>query len=131
MEASLRSAPFSMALSMAKKSEQNPYKVGACLARGPRIISAGFNQIKTHPFTLRLRNSMITCLHAEMHACLGVDSDALKGASIYVVRLRRDGTLSIAKPCRACTELLSKLGVKKAYYTDVGGGVSVTKIKKF
>ena len=119
-----------MALSMARKSEQNPYKVGAVVARGRRIISAGFNQTKTHPFTLKLRNSMITCLHAEMHACLGVDENSLRGASIYVVRLRRDGTLSMAKPCEACTQMLSKLGVKKAYYTDIDGSVSSIKIKK-
>ncbi|MBD3260530.1 MAG: hypothetical protein GF334_02455 [Candidatus Altiarchaeales archaeon] len=121
-------APYRVALTMARKSEYVPYRIGACLARGRRIISAGYNQIKTHPLTLRLHNKFISGLHAEMHTCAGVDEKSLRGADIYVVRLRRDGGLGMARPCKECQRFLKELGIRKAYYTETGGGLGMLKI---
>lgn len=120
--------PYRVALTMARKSQYKTFKVGACLARGRRIISAGYNQSKTNPLTLRLQNKLIMGLHAEMHACLGVDPKSLKGASIYVVRIRRSATIGLAKPCKECQRFLREVGVKKAYYTETGGDLSSFKL---
>lgn len=118
--------PVRVAVSMARKSEYSPYKLGACIVRGKRIISAGFNQIKTHPLTRRMKN--IKGLHAEMHACIGVDADALHGATIYVARIRRDGSYGLAKPCLTCREFLANVGVKRAYFTQYNGELGVIKL---
>lgn len=120
--------PYRVALTMARKSEYDPYKIGACLARGRRIVSAGYNQVKTHPLTLKLHNKFICSLHAEMHACAGVDEKSLRGADIYVVRLRRDGSLGMARPCKECQRFLFNLGVRRAYYTETGGNLGMIKI---
>lgn len=109
--------PYRVALTMARKSEYIPYKIGACVSRGRRVISAGYNQIKTHPLMLRFRNEYVTGLHAEMHACVGVDLDSLNGADIYVVRLRKDGSLGMARPCKLCREYLADMGVRRAYFS--------------
>lgn len=120
--------PFRIALTMAKKSEYRPYKIGACLMRGSRVISGGFNQIKTHPITRRFENHYITGLHAEMHACVGVNEKNLKGADIYVIRARRDNTIGLAKPCSICQCFLRELGIRRVYFSNNDGSFSNIKL---
>lgn len=114
-------SPFRVALTMARKS-QSKYKIGACLVKGRRIISAGYNQTKSHPLLRKLKNPYITGLHAEMHASIGVEAEILVGCSIYVVRLRRDGHQGLARPCKECQNFLSQAGIRKAYYTETYRG---------
>ena len=55
-------------------------------------MGVGFNRMdKTHP-TMQRNNPDKTWtpgLHAEVHACLGVELNLLHGATIYVARLRK------------------------------------------
>jgi len=120
--------PYRVALTFAKKSEYVPYKVGACIARGRRILSAGCNQVKTHPMMLRFNNNFVSSLHAEMHACIGVDPEALFGSDIYVVRVRRDGSLGLSKPCKICREFLEELGIRRAFYSEGGDNFGVIRL---
>ena len=39
------------------------------------------------------------------------------GAIIYVARVRRDGSLAMAKPCSRCEASMRSMRVKKVYYT--------------
>lgn len=109
--------PFRIALTMAEKSG-HCHQIGACLAKGRRVISAGYNQVnKSHPLAQRLNYPIKQMLHAEQHACVGVYPSNLIGASIYVVRLCRNGTIGLSKPCLMCQNFLAQKRIRKIYYT--------------
>lgn len=40
---------------------------------------------------------------------------------LYVVRFLADGTVTMAKPCELCQNMINSYGVKKVYYTDWEG----------
>lgn len=74
---------------------------------------------KTHP-TMQRNNPDKTWtpgLHAEVHACLGVDLDLLQGATVYVARLRKDGRFGLAAPCEICTRFLRGVGIRSVFFT--------------
>ncbi|MFX0091543.1 MAG: hypothetical protein ACFFBD_07245 [Candidatus Hodarchaeota archaeon] len=111
--------PFRIALTMARKSKYKPHKIGACIAKGRRVISAGYNQTdKSHPLIQKLNYSIGFGLHAEQHACIGVHPSYLVGANIYIVRLRANGKIiALAKPCEMCRAYLMQRGIRKIYYS--------------
>lgn len=51
--------------------------------------------------------------HAESRLCRKLD----RGATVYVVRLRRSGGFALARPCRHCRKIMRNRGVKRCYYT--------------
>ncbi len=44
-----------------------------------------------------------------------------KGEIVYVVRFLKDGTPTMAKPCRFCQKTLYENGVTRVRYTDWNG----------
>ena len=57
--------------------------------------------------------------HAEMsvlHACNG-----RKGDTLFVVRFLSDGSITMAKPCPLCEQMIKDHGIRKVYYTDWNG----------
>lgn len=100
-----------------KESEKSKakFKHGAVIFKSSkRIISKGFNIMKTDPF---YGSGNYNQLHAEGAAI----KDAVKrgiclhGASIYVYR--RYGMYS--KPCPCCSKLIKKYGIKEVMYSDI------------
>jgi tRNA(Arg) A34 adenosine deaminase TadA len=51
--------------------------------------------------------------HAEARVCRKLGW----GGTVYVVRVLRDGTLTMAKPCRNCENRMRLSGVVKVYYS--------------
>ena len=39
------------------------------------------------------------------------------GSTVYIVRIKRDGTLGTARPCRKCQSALRLKGVRYCYYS--------------
>lgn len=111
-----------------------PYRLG-CVAvyNKQHILSVGYNSNKTHPIQSaynkfrNFNNQNHYCpdkVHAEIH-CLSllkeyVDLDYSR-ISLYIVRITRDGTKGIARPCIACMNYIKKLGIRKIYYTTEYG----------
>jgi len=95
---------------------------GACLFKGSRVISFGFNKRKTHPivskFTMAVdgRNRFVA-IHAELNCILGLDISLTEGTTMYVWRESSDGTPLISKPCEMCEVLLKQAEIKKVIYT--------------
>lgn len=107
------------ALKNANKSTL-PFRVGAVIVVGGRIISSGCN---VRRFTRRLRNRYHPeGLCAEQAAILKLltarRQEEMVGASIYVTRTTKRGKVSIAKPCSFCQELSRAYGIRKIFYTD-------------
>lgn len=97
------------------------FRVGAVVyKRGS--WSAGFNKAnKTHPRSPHPYKS----IHAEFAAVLGAVAMEgvqfgwdLTGYSIYVHRLKRDGSAGLAKPCEWCQKMLAQVGIKEISYSN-------------
>lgn len=102
------------------------FRVGAVVFVGSNILGRGVNDaIKTHPKSPHPFHSR----HAEFNAIL--DTAAIfgqrwnkpltvvsKGVSIYVHRLKADGSPGLARPCRWCQGMLDQLGITKIYWSE-------------
>jgi len=108
------------------ESSNRLYKIGAVLVKGKSVIGAGCNR-GDHPKLRRWRSrnySLHIGLHAEMAALWQTEA---KGGILYVVRLRKDGTLGLAKPCKICRELIKEKKIKKVYYSTNHGQMVLMK----
>jgi deoxycytidylate deaminase len=107
---------FDLAKKMARKSDHPQHKIGGAVTRGSKVVSLGFNKCKTHPRS----NHIFRATHCELDCILGLKEEELNGASIYLYRENKSGTIAMSRPCRWCYELLRNVGIKKIYYTDYG-----------
>lgn len=87
---------------------------GAVVFKGNRLLSMGYNKSHTnnewlegHPFP--------HTTHAEVDACKKVDD--LKGCTVYVARIFRNGQEAFSRPCQNCSRYLMEKGVKMVVYT--------------
>jgi deoxycytidylate deaminase len=107
---------FELAKNLSKKSDHYRHKLGCIIVNHNKIIGLGFNLLRTHS---KSPNRWKT-IHSEFHAILGVDPADLYGATVYVYREHRNGTLAIAKPCPTCNKMLQDCSVREVIYTTEG-----------
>ena len=99
----------------ASKESDHRTQMGAALVKKGQIVATGRNfQFKTHP---RMTNGLKR-VHAEVDAVIGVSSDKLRKATIYVFRERKDTELAMARPCDICRTVLKRAGIKWMIYTS-------------
>lgn len=119
---------FNICREIAKTSDYNRARLGAIVVEGKRIISTGNNQKKTRPLQHKyniyrdFQNYVdsIAYQHAEIAAIsplIGKEIDWSK-VSIYVYRIKKDGSPGCSKPCKACAQLIKDLGIRTVYYID-------------
>ena len=104
----------------------------AVLVKGGSVLSIGYNQRETHALIDAYRASeFCNTMHAEVDAVLKARKKIrLEGCKIYVIRLRRDKTLGMARPCAMCRACMSAYGIKKMFYTlDEHGTFAVESLK--
>lgn len=53
--------------------------------------------------------------HAEVAALRQIKDP--RGVTLYVVRVRPDGTSGLSRPCPQCAKYISELGIKKVIYS--------------
>jgi deoxycytidylate deaminase len=125
---------FSKADEIASTSNFDRYHVGCIAVLKNHIISASSNKLKTHPKqaeydryrefnNLRSDPKNMHSLHAEI-ACLTMIKDYdidYSDVDLYIVRLRRDISYGMARPCAACMNYIINKGIHHIYYTtDIG-----------
>ena len=88
------------------------HRIGAVLILRDGTIINGYNHRRC-VFKSDVKDST----HAEMHCIRRLPKKLLKGAVMYVARLKRTGELGFSKPCEKCYPVLSSLGIK-VYYSD-------------
>ena len=54
---------------------------------------------------------------SELGCILGVDRSITQGATVYVVRIGKNGDLRMSKPCHMCESAMRHVGIKKVVYT--------------
>lgn len=112
-------------LKASRQAENSTYKqrVGAVLVKGNRLIASGYNQIRGHR-SLR-SNHWDNALHAEMHCLLNalksVSIEDIAGSTMFVSRIKRDGSTGLALPCDNCFEILQKFRIRRIIFTTETG----------
>ena len=104
---------FEAAKKASLKSTHHQHKIGCVVVYKNKIISVGFNQLKTHPESTHPYKS----IHAEFDAIYRCDSRFLSDSDIYVYREDKKGNLAIAKPCKYCDLLIRQTGIRNVFYT--------------
>lgn len=104
---------FELAKRLTQFADHRQHKIGVVLIKKNRILSFGYNLLKTH----RYANTKYKYIHAEFRAIWGVDPLDLNGATIYIFRQHRDGSPAMAKPCPSCLELIKSVGIKRICYS--------------
>jgi len=116
---------FNFATDIAQDSEHYKCRLGAVIVQNGEIVSSAINIQKSHPMQKKynVHRQMKGCnhhhhLHAEMHAILKTQNkDKLKGSTIYVSRIKDDGSIGMARPCPACLNAIIDFGIKNIFYT--------------
>jgi len=107
-------------------SDHIQHRHAAVVVKGGRVLSMGRNRNKTHPESVLYESGerILKTIHAELDAISRVkNKEQLKGATIYVARLGRNGYPGMSCPCKMCQELINKHGLKKAVFTtEYGSG---------
>lgn len=120
------------ALNKLKQRQPDPRltaNVGAVIARGGRILSIGQNKPKMNVYTMQnAHHEFCVSIHAEIDAILRIRRKVdLRGATIYVVRLKKNGETGVATPCKMCSRAIVDHGIKRIFYTVDGNNVEVTR----
>ena len=101
------------AQALCKRSGHDTNFHGAISFLNRRPVGYGWNSNKVHGGIFKKYGQKSH--HAETNAMMGVS----KANSMLVVRIsRKDGTLTMSKPCPLCQNFLRDKGIKKVYYSD-------------
>ena len=92
-------------------------KMSAILIHHGKIISTGFNQIKSNPGQWSYGDKV--SIHAEANCIKGCLKKNFEGATMIVYRESkgRNPMPRIARPCSECFDLCRKFGIRKVIYT--------------
>lgn len=105
-----------LALKIAETSQHN-FPMGAVIVIGNRIMGVGVNKYRTHPQQINSYTKInAESIHAELSAI--ISSSQTKGATIYIARIRMDGSWGMAKPCACCSKILEVAEIKRVVYTN-------------
>ena len=118
-------AYFRAAEAVSELSDYPRHKIGCVVVNKHHIIGSACNsKTKCHPLQAKLDTEKYKTecpgrVHAEIAALLPLMRDKvdLSGASIYIFRKHKDGTLAMAKPCSNCQKVIKQLGIRKIFYT--------------
>jgi len=93
-----------------------------------KVVGIGTNSYKSHPFANKYayRDGAIYP-HAETSAIMDAlrKVDDLSKATLYVVRVRKDGELAMSKPCEGCARCIADYNIKKIIYTNETGSAEL------
>jgi deoxycytidylate deaminase len=99
---------WEQALTEALKGCVPRYRHGAILVKNNKIIAYGRNRD-----TFRQRR----CIHAEEDAIRGCLRKDCIGATMYVVRVKKDLTLGLSRPCHRCSTMITKARIEQVFYS--------------
>ncbi len=100
------------------------YYLCAIIIKGGRILSIGYNKKATNGFVehfadiARGKRNYCMSTHAEQDAILQARSKIdLRRTKMYVVRIKADGSLGMARPCPICQYVLYSYGIQRVIYS--------------
>jgi deoxycytidylate deaminase len=94
------------------------------LPKGNRVISFAPNKFRNSPW-IDCNNATV---HAEVAAIRAASDRDLRGSTIYVSRVAKDGHTALARPCKNCMIAITEAGIKEIIYTNNLGGISIERV---
>ena len=114
----LNVARFAAQRSVARKTH------GAVVVKGGRVLSMGYNKNRNHPSIMQPERIKSDCsYHAEQVAIREAGEDNVKGAVIYVARVK-NGHDRESRPCPKCSALIERVGIKRVVFTTEAGEIN-------
>ncbi len=97
----------------------------AAIFRKKRLISLGFNTIKTHPKAIRFYPSYKyeNATHSEMLAVIRAKLEDFSGCDLIVVRVDNNNLINNSKVCIHCAAFLKTMNFDNIYYSDSSGQI--------
>ena len=122
-------AYFNVAKEVSKLSDFPRVQIGACAVYKHKVISTGYNSQRTSPLQKKYNQYRFTVetphtCHAEtscLKPLIGRKDVDFKNVDLYIYREYKNGELSLARPCASCMKLITELGIRNIYYTNLGG----------
>lgn len=123
---------FDLARNACFYSDCNCARLGAVLVYKNKVMSVGWNNTKTNPLQQELNqhrnldsnvHEINNSLHAEVTCLLrarGLNIEYSK-SSLFVYRIKKDGSSGLSRPCKGCMSLIKELGIKNIYYSTESG----------
>lgn len=105
------------------------WKHGAVVAKGNKVM--GFAPNKERNFSVTDSPGDHYTDHAEratLRELLKVRDD-LRGCTIYIARVGRQGNTMMSRPCINCMKAIVAAGIKEIVYTNELGSFSVEQVK--
>ena len=103
-------------------------RVVACIYRRGKLISTGYNQVKSHPLQRTYaKHEQAIYLHAEIDAIRNalkrVPPEYLSQCEIYIARAKKSQDRitdmpALAAPCKGCAAAITAFGFKSVFYTE-------------
>ena len=119
---------FPLLMRVAESSDHHRYRLAAAVVIRGRVISFGYNRMKTDPMQAKYCvNKERIYMHAEIHAIKNalrhISVDELKRATLLVLRTREDTASGwgMAKPCEGCMRAIAEFGIRNVKYTNDEG----------
>lgn len=97
----------------ATKARHRQHKHAAMVLNGSNTISIGWNH---------------SSVHAEHAAINRAWRTGTAGATMVVIRIRKDGSVGMSRPCEQCVIRLINAGIKKVVYSDNDGSLKAFKL---
>ena len=101
-------------------SKHKYYKHGAAIVNKNEHVWGVNKPEKTHPRSRKPYKNIC----AEFDAIFSANTKGyawFRGATLYVARYGRDDRLRNSRPCDWCGKLVSKMGIRKVYYSVLDG----------
>ena len=108
-------------LDVARRS-QHRQPMAAAAVHGGRIVAVAVNSRRNSP-------AHVEWSGCSRHAEAGLARADIEGATVYVARLRRDGSAGIARPCRQCMATLAVAGARQVVWTAANGQAGMERIR--
>lgn len=106
-------------------SDHPKFRMAAAIVKKNKIISIGWNRMKSHPFQAKFsKNEDAIFLHAEVHAIKNAmrhyTLNDLKGSTMVILRKTAKG-YGLAKPCEGCMRALAEFEFASVVYSSTNG----------
>lgn len=101
----------------ARKSSFGPWRLGAVIVKGNRVIGKGYNKYSAQSVQIEKKYGVnnLWSLHAEMAAILDAN-ECVAGAILFVAGVKFNGRRVFCRPCKNCMKILRLTGIAAVYY---------------
>jgi tRNA(Arg) A34 adenosine deaminase TadA len=97
------------------------YKHAAALMSGDTVYSSGANKFIKE---IKINDQIYyKTMHAEITVFEKLPKKKVRGMDILVIRINKNLALKNSRPCNQCIDTLSKLGIRKVYYSNEDGNI--------